>query len=468
MRNLSTQTIQRLDRAHVWHPFTPFDSWLDESYEITSIVKGEGCVLTDINAKRYLDANSSIWVNLHGHRNARITNAIKAQLDRIAHSSFLGLTNDKAPVLAQKLLSFSNPHKITKPLSRVFFSDDGSTAIEAAVKIVFQYFRLTVQSSRSRFVCLQSGYHGDTVGAMSVGHSPLFHSAYKQLLFQSKPAMAPYCYRCPYNKAKPANQDARESRKCRMECIGEFRKAVESCGRRFAGAVVEPIIQGAAGMIMHPKGYLEAITNIVHENGGKLILDEVMTGFYRTGYPLAFQKESCEPDVVALAKGLTGGYLPLAATLVTDELVQPFMGGIEKTFYHGHSYSGNQLGCAAALANLDILESTAFRRSLEKKIAAMKEVSQVFWSHPNVGDVRQEGLVLAVEVVEDRPSRTPFEPHSRMGWKITERAKLHGILTRPIGNVLLLMPPLSATITQIQRMTCSLARALNDIIPLKK
>jgi adenosylmethionine-8-amino-7-oxononanoate aminotransferase len=253
-----------------------------------------------------------------------------------------------------------------------------------------------------------------------------------------------------------------------MECVGEFRKAVESCGRSFAGAVVEPIIQGAAGMIMHPEGYLEAITNIVHENGGKIILDEVMTGFYRVGNPLAFQKESCEPDVVVLAKGLTGGYLPMAATLVTDELVQPFMGGIEKTFYHGHSYSGNQLGCAAALANLDILESKAFRLSLKKKIAAMKEVSQVFWTHPNVGDVRQEGLVLAVEVVKDRPSRTPFEPHFRMGWKITERAKLHGILTRPIGNVLLLMPPLSATITQIQRMTYSLARALNDIIPLKK
>ncbi len=465
MKQMPAIPTIEIDRTCVWHPFTPFDTWLDENYQITSIVEGKGCVLTDEKGNEYLDANSSIWVNLHGHRNAKITNAIKKQLDKIAHSSFLGLTNSVAPILAKKLLEFANRKNCQKPVSRVAFSDDGSTAIEAAVKIVFQYFQLTRRSKRTRFVCLKNGYHGDTVGAMSVGDSPLFHSAYKPLLFEAKPAMSPYCYRCPYNKANPNLSDARISRKCNMECVDEFRKVVDSCGDSFAGAVIEPIIQGSAGMIMQPEGYLEAITKIVHENGGKLILDEVMTGFFRTSYPLAFHKEFCEPDVIALAKGITGGYLPLAATLVTDELVQPFLGGIEKTFYHGHSYSGNQLGCAAALANLEILQDEFFQKFLRGKIDELKKFSLMFWKHPNVGDIRQEGLVLAVEIVKNRDLRTPFEPDLRMGWKISERAKHYGILTRPIGNVLLIMPPLSVKVTQIQKMVKALLASIFDILP---
>jgi adenosylmethionine-8-amino-7-oxononanoate aminotransferase len=446
-----TSFIVSLDREHVWHPFTPFSTWLDENYEPTIVTEGKGCTLQDSNGRRYLDGNSSIWVNIHGHRNTKIDRAIRNQLRKIAHSSFLGLTNELAPVLAKKLTKFCCPNnQNTKEYpSRVFFSDDGSTAIETAIKIVIQYFALTDNSHRYKFVSLGKGYHGDTVGAMSVSHSDSFHGFYKKLQFPSTEAMMPYCYRCPYNRAKPSKQEARQSKKCNFECVDEFQKSVHSCGSSFAGTVIEPIVQGAGGMVMHPPGYLSAVSNITQKSGGKVIFDEVMTGFYRSGAPMAFHAEDCSPDIIALAKGLTAGYLPLAATLVKEELVAPFIGGPEKTLYHGHSYSGNQLGCAAALANLEILSTPNFSNSLKKKIHYLDTLSQVFWNNPNVGDVRQTGLILAIEIVENRETRKLFSPDLRIGWRISEAAKDLGLLTRPIGDVLLIMPPLSISKKQL-------------------
>ena len=458
--------IRSLDREYVWHPFTPFSVWLDKDYEPTVIVEGKGCVLKDAAGREFLDGNSSIWVNLHGHRNPKIDRAIKSQLGKIAHSSFLGLTNELAPALAEKLVEFCRPADGDpgKYPSRVFFSDDGSTAIEAAIKIVVQFYEMTGEGRRNQFVSLGRGYHGDTVGAMSVSHSDGFHRFHKKLQFPSKEAMIPYCYRCRYNTAPPEKQDARRSRRCGFECISEFRNAVEECGDSFAGTVIEPAIQGAAGMVMHPEGYLEAVGKITREAGGKLILDEVMTGFYRTGSPMAFHHEKCEPDAICLAKGLTAGYLPLAATIVTDALVQPFLGGPEKTFYHGHSYSGNQLGCAAALENLRILTSGNFSKRLLGKIRLMQRESRRFWEFQNVGDVRQSGLILAIEIVENYESRTAFDPAMRLGWKISEAAKNYGLLTRCIGDVLLLMPPLAATRAQIKQYVQKLYEAMQSVL----
>jgi adenosylmethionine-8-amino-7-oxononanoate transaminase len=464
---MSGDELVRLDRAFLWHPFTPFDTWLDPDFPITTIVGGEGAILEAADGRTYLDGNSSIWTNLHGHRHPGITAAIRQQLDKIAHSSFLGLTNELAPRLGQKLAGLVAAADRGEPLEwRVFLSDDGSTAIEAAIKIVFQYFRQTGQPRRKGFVSLARGYHGDTVGAMSVGHSATFHGVYGDLLFDTREAMAPGCYRCPYNRAVPEKADARTYRQCQWECIDEFRRVVEPMGDTLAGAVLEPLIQGAGGMIMHPKGYLEKAGGIVHAQGGKVILDEVMTGFFRTGTCYAFEQEEAKPDVVALGKGLTGGYLPMAATVVRDEMTAAFRGDLSRTFYHGHSYSGNQLGCAAALASIEVLEHPAFAPELEHKIGLLAALSAVFWKHPNVGDVRQQGFVLAIEVVADFATRAPFEHRLRIGFHVCEAAKKHGLITRPIGDVLLIMPPYCTTDRQLEQMVAALFQALGDVLPV--
>lgn len=462
----SARSTASLDREYLWHPFTPFDSWLQESYEILSIAKGEGCWLIDEQGRRYLDGNSSIWVNLHGHQNKRLTRAIERQLQQIAHSSFLGLTHRGAAELAHELiLSVNSKAKTGYELQRVFFSDDGSTAIEAALKIVYQHFALLGQGERKTFVSLQGGYHGDTVGAMSVGQSPVFHGAYRSLLFPTESAMSPYCYRCPHNQATPERTDARSYRQCQWECVDEFKQAVKRTGSAFAGAVIEPLVQGAAGMIMHPAGYLEQIAAIVEQSGGKLILDEVMTGFYRTGELMAYHHETVQPDVVALAKGLTGGYLPLAATLVKEDLVEPFKGGRERTFFHGHSYSGNQLGCAAARENLRLLGQKSLRLNIAQRQKQMATLAELFWLHPNVGDVRQCGLILAIELVADWKTRQQFDPKQRIGWQVCEQARQHGLLTRPVGDVLLLMPPLVVKADELEMMVRALLQAVREVLP---
>jgi adenosylmethionine-8-amino-7-oxononanoate transaminase len=463
---MTAEELVRLDRAFLWHPFTPFDPWLDPAHPLTTIVAGEGAQLQAADGTTYLDGNSSIWTNLHGHRNPHIDAAIARQLGRIAHSSFLGLTNELAPRLAQRLAQAAAAATAGVPEDwRIFLSDDGSTAIEAAVKIVFQFFRQSGAPERRTFVSLGGGYHGDTVGAMSVGHSATFHGAYHDLLFPTAEAMAPYCYRCPYNRATPEKADARTYRVCQWECVDEFQRAAQSAGETLAGAVLEPVIQGAAGMIMHPPGYLEKVSAVTHELGGKVILDEVMTGFFRTGAFFACAREKAAPDLIALAKGLSGGYLPLAATLVREEITQAFRGGIDRTFFHGHSYTGNQLGCAAALANLDLLEEPAFAPELQRKIGQLEKLSTVFWNHPHVGDVRQEGFVLAIELVADFASRTSFDPAQRIGARVCEAAKRHGLLTRPIGDVLVLMPPYCTTDAQLEKMVRALDLALQDILP---
>ena len=456
-------TSADLDREYVWHPFTQMRDWNAASHSPVVIVGGKGAWLKAEDGREYLDGNSSIWTNLHGHRRPEIDQAIRDQLDRIAHSSFLGLTNDVAAHLARELIG-----KTGFKDYKVFFSDDGSTAMEAALKMVYQARVQRGESKRTVFVSLANGYHGDTVGAMSAGHSPVFHSAYKPLLFETREVMSPACFRCPHNHAKPVRgTDARSARKCNWECVGELTRALDNLGETASALVVEPLVQGAAGMTMHPHGYLEKAAAACRQRGVWLVLDEVMTGFGRTGTMFACQKEKVTPDLTALAKGLSGGYLPIAATLASREIFDAFLGdyGELKTFFHGHSYTGNALGCAAALANLKIFETD---RTLERNGVLEKALAKAaarFWDHPNVGDVRQEGLICAIEIVRDFETRQPFPFSDRIGHRVCEKARANALLTRPVGDVLILMPPYCCSEEQIAQMAEALWLGLNEVLP---
>jgi adenosylmethionine-8-amino-7-oxononanoate transaminase len=455
-----------LDRDFVWHPFTQMRDWNAPSHAPLVIVEGRGAILKAADGREYLDGNSSIWTNLHGHRRPEIDQAIRDQLDRIAHSSFLGLTNDVAPRLARELVEITGMHD-----AKVFFSDDGSTAMEAALKMVYQARIQRGETKRTIFVSLASGYHGDTVGAMSAGHSPVFHAAYKPLLFETREVMSPACYRCPHNRAEPVRgKDARDTRKCEWECVGELTSALGGLGDTASAFVLEPRVQGAAGMTMHPHGYLEKAAQACKEHSVWLVLDEVMTGFGRTGAMFAFQHERVTPDLIALAKGLTGGYLPLAATLASREIFDAFLGdyGELKTFFHGHSYTGNALGCAAALANLKILDNEKTLQNNSVLEQSLAKCVAKFWEHPHVGDVRQEGLICAIEIVRDFATRESFPFAERTGHRICEAARAHGLLTRPVGDVLVLMPAYCVTEDQIAQMVEALWLGLNEVLPLRK
>ncbi len=447
-----------LDRRYNWHPFTPTDDWLDPDFKPVSIVRALGSELFDEEGRAYLDGNSSIWTITHGHLHPHIVEAIKRQLEAVEHSSFLGLTHPWSGRLAEKLAHMAGGGY------RTFFSDDGSTAMEAALKIVWQYFHQNGQPQRKVILSLQQGYHGDTLGAMSVGHSGNFHSVFAPLMFQTEEVAAPVCYRCPYNRAQPQNDDARRYRKCGFECVQTIERAIERHGDRLAAVVLEPKVQGAAGMWMHPEGYLSRVASATQTVGAKLILDEVFTGLGRTGKMLAAQHESVEADLIALGKGLTGGMLPMAATLVKEEIFDGFRGGLDRTLFHGHSYTANPMGCSAALANLEVFEKERTIERIALLGAKMRDLSQQFWKHPHVGDVRQEGLILAIELVKDRHTREPYSRTDRIAYRISEQAREHGLLTRGLGNTLVLVPPYNTTEEQLGRMIQALIQALEEVI----
>ena len=456
---MNAEETIRLDRKHLWHPFTPNSVWMDESFHPISIVAGEGSWLIDAEGKRYLDGNSSIWTNLHGHRHPRLDEAIRSQLSKIAHSSFLGLTHEPAAQLAKELLAFVQLHG-NSGLDRVFFSDDGSTAMEAGLKMIVQSFAQTGQPQRTQFISPEGAYHGDTVGAMSLGPSDHFHRHYQPLLFPSRRVMTPFCYRCRFNRAKPEKADARAYRQCNFECAAMAEKEIARNGESLAAWVLEPRVQGAAGMVMHPEGYAQRTCAAARKVGAKVLLDEVLTGFGRTGPAMSLHAEGVNPDVVAVAKGLSGGYLPLAATLVSEEIFRAFDGPPENTFFHGHSYTANALGCAVARASLALLQDPAEQNRRTALTKNLRELSKDFWKHPKVGDVRQEGTILAVEIVADRATRKPFPATERKGALICQTAREFGLLTRPIGDVLILMPPYSTTSGELEQMVDALKKSL--------
>ena len=435
------------------------------------IVDGKGAVLRDTRGREYLDANSSIWTNLHGHRHPKINAAVKKQLGKIAHSSALGLANEPASFLAEKLIKAANSgpaQNKNRQLKRVFFSDDGSTATEAALKMAYQFAIRTRPGKKPKFLSVGSAYHGDTIGAVSLGHIDLFHRAYSGLLFKSASVPSPYCYRCPFNRAKPERADAREYRRCNWECTRQLEQkftAQKRKGNPYAAFIVEPLMQGAAGMIAHPKGWLHRAAEIASSHGALLVADEVMTGFGRSGTLFACHQESVQPDLMALAKGMTGGYLPMAATLTTKRIFDAFLGRYDefKTFFHGHSYTANQLGAAASLASLEILlsrQSSTARRILEKTLRA--ELKSL-WALPAVGDIRQVGLMVGVELVKNWKTREQFPARERIGIRVCEAMTRRGVLTRPVGDVIVLMPPYCATPAQARRMIIVLREAVEEI-----
>jgi len=476
--------IVKLDRAHVWHPFTQMGDWMKADPVV--IRSGRGAVLTDDLGRKFLDGNSSIWTNLHGHNHPAINAAIRGQLRAVAHSSALGLANEPASLLAEKLVKLARPAAAAASaqsntplgdnpeLTKVFYSDDGSTAMEVALKLSHEVTRRA--GGKSRFLSLNGAYHGDTVGAVSLGHIDLFHKAYGGLLFPTSRVMSPYCYRCPFNRAKPERADARTWRKCAWECVGAVERAFAAAkrkGKPVTGFVFEPLMQGAAGMIPQPEGWLRRVAQIARSHGAHLVADEVMTGFGRANDPLApgpkrwlaCLEEGVVPDFLAVAKGLTGGYLPMAATLTTEKVFAAFLGEYAdfKTFFHGHSFTGNQLGAAASLASLEVLGSADCARRRASLAAVLDESIADLWKSPWVGDVRRVGLAVGVELVRNWRTREPFPAEERVGILVCEAMARLGVLTRPIGSVVVLMPPYCATAAQACRMVEVLGRAIGEV-----
>lgn len=406
------------------------------------IEKGKGSYLIDTDGKKYLDGTSSIWVNLHGHRHPELDRAIKKQLGKIAHSTFLGLSNPPAIQLARALIRIA-----PKGLTRVFYSDNGSTAVEVALKMAVQYWqqRRPEAGPKHTFLHLKLAYHGDTIGAVSVGNIKLFHSRFTSLLFPTVEADPPYCYRCPLSLTYPS---------CQMACLDPIERIIKERHRELAGFIIEPLVQAAAGMVTAPPGYLTRVRELCTKYHVLLIADEVATGFGRTGKMFACQHEGVTPDLMAISKGLTGGYMPLAATLTTEEIYKGFLGTYEdfKSFFHGHSYTGNPLGCSVALANLDVFQREKTLARLQPKIKTMTRLLQPLWQLPHVGDIRQRGFMAAIELVEDKQTRKPYPLEARIGHKVAMDARRRGLLLRPIGNVLVLMPPLSTSLPELRRM----------------
>ena len=439
-RQPSTKQLRDWDRRYLWHPFTQMREW--EQEEPLIIERGKGTYLIDTEGKRYLDGTSSIWVNLHGHRHPMLDRAITRQLDKIAHSSLFGVSNPPAVQLAQALIRIA-----PKGLTRVFYSDNGSTAVEIALKMAIQFWqqRRPDAGPKHMFLHLKLAYHGDTVGAVSVGNIELFHSRFKSLLFPTLEADPPYCYRCPLSLTYPS---------CEMACLDPIERILKTHHRELAGFIIEPLVQAAAGMLTSPPGYLKRIRELCTKYDVLLIADEVATGFGRTGKMFACQHEGVTPDLMAISKGLTGGYMPLAATLATDDIYQAFLGTYAdfKTFFHGHSYTGNPLGCAVALANLAVFKKENTLARLQPKIKTMARLLRSFRRLPHVGDIRQRGFIAAVELVEERQTRKPYALETRMGHRVAMEARRRGLLLRPIGNVMILIPPLSTSLPELRRM----------------
>jgi len=412
--------------------------WLNEPQTI--IEEGKGCYVKDAAGRWYLDGVSSLWANVHGHRKKEIDAAIKSQLKKISHSTLLGLGNIPSAQLAEKLIEIA-----PRGLAKVFYSDNGSTAVEVALKIAFQYWQNKGRKKKRKFITLANAYHGDTLGSVSVGGMDLFHKIYKPLLFKSIKVRSPYCYRCADNKAYPS---------CKIYCIAELRLALLENSADVAALIVEPIVQAAAGIIVWPKGYLKAAAALCKKFNVLLIADEVATGFGRTGKMFACQYENVTPDIMALAKGITGGYLPLAATLTTDEIYNAFLGDYaqKKTFFHGHTYTGNPLAAAAALANIALFEKEEVLKNLRPKIEFLRNGLSKFRELAHVGDIRQKGTMVGIELVRNKKTKEPYGWEEKIGIRVITEAKKRGVILRPLGNVLVLMPPLSITRAELKTL----------------
>ena len=422
--------LKQLDHSYLWHPFTQMQEWMGE--EPCIISRADGNFLIDVQGRKYLDGVSSLWCNVHGHRKKELDDALRAQLERIAHSTFLGLSHVPGIQLAEKLIGIA-----PKGLQRVFYSDSGATAVEIALKMAVQYWQLKGEKQRTRIASLADSYHGDTVGSMSLGYSETFHRFYKELLFPVLRLTPPHVFRYYQHMSEAAALDA---------AVNEAEETLAANKDTLAALIMEPLMQGAAGMWAQPAGYVQALHDICRRHGILFILDEVATGFGRTGKMFACEHANVAPDLLCLAKGITGGYLPLAATLSTEEIFSAFLGEYKefKTFFHGHTYTGNPLGCAVASANLALFERENTIENMQPRIEYLRtRLSEEFLSLPHVSDVRQWGYMVGIELVQDKASAKNYRPEERIGYKVILEARKRGVMIRPLGDVIILMPPLS-------------------------
>ncbi|GFO66448.1 adenosylmethionine-8-amino-7-oxononanoate aminotransferase [Geomonas limicola] len=451
MEELDTATLRKYDSDYLWHPFTQMSEW--EGADNLVITKGEGCYLVDSEGNRYLDGVAAIWTNVHGHCRAEINEAIKEQVDRLEHSTLLGLTNDRAAHLAKRLIDIAPPG-----LAKVFYSDNGSTAVEIGVKMAFQYQNQTGHPERTKFIAFDNAYHGDTVGAMSVGGIDIYHEVYSPLLFPTIKAPCPYCYRCQLT-------EDRNPERCGMLCLKDLERLMESHSHELAGLVIEPAVQGAGGMIVQPPGFLKAVRELCDRFDILMIADEVAVGFGRTGAMFACEKAGITPDIMALSKGISAGYLPLAATLTTRKVYDAFWGNYAelKTFFHGHTFTGNPIACAAALASLELFEKDRLLEALVPKIAYLGERLKDLLDLPHVGDVRQEGMIGGIELVQDKKDRTPYPWKERIGVRVCLEARKHGLFLRPLGNIIVVFPPLAISLEELKILMDGIEAAIRAI-----
>ena len=449
------------DVAHLWHGFTQMRQYADQ--EPLIIERAEGCWLIDVHHRRLLDGVASMWCNVHGHRRAEIDEAIRAQLDHVAHSTLLGAANVPAIELARRLVQLAEPLSVDGPrLSHVYFSSDGSSAVEVALKMAFQYWQQRPERQggprpgKTKFLALADAYHGDTLGSVSVGGVAAFHEMFHPLLFPSLRAPQPHCYRCPLGLQRSA---------CRIDCLAALEAVLAEHHAEIAAVILEPLVQGAAGMIVAPEGYLRGVRQATRRYDVLLIADEVAVGMGRTGRMFASEHEQVAPDLLCLGKGLTGGYLPLAATLAHDLIYEAFLGSAAegRTFFHGHTYGGNPLAAAAALATLDIFEREKTLEKIQPLIEQLGQWLRLFAVQPHVGHVRQCGLLAGIELVRDRRTGQRFDAAEAVGTRVCRRARELGVLIRPLGDVIVLMPPLAISAEELDLLCRVVQRSIADV-----
>ena len=443
----SYETLKHWDHQHLWHPFTQMRQWIADDPLV--IVRGEGNDVIDAQGRRYLDGVSSLWCNVHGHNRPELNRAIETQLHEIAHSTLLGLTHGPAIALARRLTTLT-----PSGLSRVFYSDNGATAVEVAIRMALQFWQLTGKPQKTMLASLQDDYHGDTLGAVAVGYSDLFHHFYSPVLPETIRLTPPHVFRW---------RDWLSESDALARAVNEAEQVLAEYADRLAAVVLEPVMQGAVGMWAQPRGYLQALRKLTSQHDVLLVCDEVATGFGRTGTMFACDQERVSPDVICLAKGLTGGYLPLAATLTTERIYAAFLGEPDegRTFFYGHTYTGNPLGCAVALASLDLFETDRVIERLEEKVARlMTRLASEVAPLPHVADIRQRGLMVGIELARDSESRTAYPAADRVGARVAIAARAHGVIIRPLGDVVVLMPPLSVHLDELDRLVDAVREAV--------
>lgn len=440
--------LARADKRYLWHPFTQMRDWIRD--EPLIIEEARGSYLKDTKGNWYLDGVSSLWVNVHGHRKREIDQALTRQLNKVAHSTLLGLGNIPSIKLAKRLIDIA-----PKGLSRVFYSDNGSSAVEIALKMAYQYWQ-HLNIKKTKFIHLENSYHGDTIGSVSVGGMDLFHKTYKKLLFGSYQADSPYCYRCPKDKIYPD---------CGFECLEKLKRILKEHGHSAAGLIVEPLVQAAGGMIVWPTGIYKRMALLCKEYNVLLIADEVAVGVGRAGSMFASDLEGVTPDILCIAKGISAGYLPLAATLTTQNIFEAFLGEYKerKTFFHGHTFTGNPLACAAALANLELFKKEKTIQRLQPKARLLKEGLGRFKTLSHVGDIRQKGFMAGIELVKVKAAKEPYGWEEKIGIKVCQKAREYGVILRPLGNVIVLMPPLAISKAQLGRLLDAAFQAIDTI-----